>query len=178
MRNFLFVLLLSSCAAPSSDIVVDRENLKANISAFEGGDSSARLAALQGDVAGALMALSEDPSEKPFFRARAFQALSNYPEPRVFEHMKRSMARYETLGFVILPQAIQSLSAFNELYPEEVTALLQPLTAGESLIAKEMVIRVLATNPSVQAKDLLSSMALRETEPVIQDALRAANVLR
>jgi hypothetical protein len=180
MRNLLFgfVFLASCTTSPTSEVAVNREALKLQISAFEGGISPERLASLDGDVAGALIALSSDFSERPFFRSRAMKALSHYPEDRVFQHLRLSLSHPETLGFVVLPETIQSFSLFGERYPDEVTEILAPLTTNQSLVVKEFTVRALSVTPSLRAKTLLAEMALKETEPSVQNALRIVGALR
>ena len=178
-RFFLGLVFLASCStSPAPEVAVNVEALKLHISAFEGGISPARLAALDGDVPAALMALAEDPSERAFYKARAFKALSHYPEERVFRFLKRSMSRYETLGFRVLPEAVQSLATFSERYPEEVTEALAPLAVNGSLVVKEFTVRALSSTPSLRAKSLLAEMARTETEPALQEALRVAGALQ
>jgi hypothetical protein len=176
-RLFLGLIFLASCTSSTPEVAVNIEALKLHISAFEG-ISPERLATLDGDVAAALIAIADDPTARAFYKARAFQALSYYPEERVFRYLKKSLSRYETLGFTILPVAVESIANFGERYPEEVTEVLAPLVANGSLVVKEITVRALSVTPSIRAKNLLSEMALKENESAIQDALRAAGALR
>ena len=76
VRLFLF-LVMFACA--QNEHQLSREALRSKLSGYEGDLPNFG----QGDIAGSLLELASDESEKRFYRERALFLLRGYPEERV-----------------------------------------------------------------------------------------------